>query len=337
MATWTRRGLLVAAAGVPACFGARLDDFPFDGALTAPEGGTDDLQVQFFSVGCFHVRWRDLAVVTDPFFTHVPLRAAAFGDVLPDPAAAPAPTTWATTHATLVGHGHYDHCLGLPTIAPHLHPDAQLLGSATAGHTFAPLDLPRPWTAVDALAASHDTSGRWVSLAGGRLRVLAIRSGHPDNVRGIHLYQGDLTEDRATPPTSAGDYLEGPTFAYLVDLLDADGAIAHRVYVETSSTGPPAGRAPQAVFAERRVDVALLAMDCANFRAAGEPSILDHIDPRAVLFCHWGDFFRPKDAPPRETVKVDLPWTREVLRAEPGGERYRFPGWGSHHRFARDA
>lgn len=326
-ARWTRRELLV-ALGAAGC-GARLGDFPFDGALAALGAEADALEVVFYSVGCFLVRWRDVAVVTDPFFTHVPLAQAGFGRVVPDPRAAdPVRPALGDVRAVLIGHAHYDHCLDLPSIVPGLHPDALLYGSPTAAHTFAPLALARPWAPVMASLATVDDPGRWMDAGRGRLRVLPILSGHPDNIPGIHLYPRRLDADRVRPPVRASHYQEGVTLAWLVDWLDEAGAIAFRVYVQTSSLGPPLGLAPPPVFAARRVDVALLAMDCANFHARGEPSILDHIDPRQVMFCHWGDFFRPKDKEPREGVKVDLPALRAALRGRPGGERFLFPRWG---------
>ncbi len=338
-ASMSRRSVLgggVALLTTGCLGGARLHTFPFDGSVEALAGDPDDLVVTFFSVACFVVRWRGLAFVLDPYFTHLPFGLVASGRVEPDPAAVQeALPTVRGAQAVLIGHAHYDHCLGLAPIVPHLDPSAVLVGSATAAHTFAPLALPRPWVVVNDRAASPEAPGRWIEAAGGRLRILPIRSGHPDNVPGIHVFQQRLSEDRARPPTQAAHFQEGDTFAYLVDFLEEDGTIAHRVLAETSSTGPPAGIAPSSVFDAHPVDVGLLAMDTANFRRRGQPSVLDHVDPRHVVFCHWGNFFRAKDKVPREGVKVDLPRTRETLRAEPGGERYLFPGWHTHFRFSR--
>lgn len=324
---WTRREVL-ATLGAAGC-GARLGDFPFDGSLAALGTEDDALEVVFHSVGCFLVRWRDVAVLTDPFFTHVPLAQAGFGRVIADPRAIdPVRPALGDVRAVLIGHAHYDHCLDLPTVVPELHPQALLYGSPTAAHTFAPLALTRPWAPVMASLATSEDAGAWMRSACGRLRVLPILSGHPDNIPGIHLFRRHLAADRARPPVRASHYQEGITLAWLVDWLDEAGAVAFRVYVQTSSLGPPLGLAPAARFAEQPVDVALLAMDCANLHARGEPSILDHITPRRVLFCHWGDFFRSKDQEPREGVKVDLPALRATLRNQPGGDRFLFPRWG---------
>lgn len=330
-----RRQMLVGATALVGC-GAHLHDFPFDGSPLSLQGDDEDLRLRFYSVGCFHLQWSDQGVLTDPFFTHVPLGQAAFGRVEPDPAAvAPFVGDLGDVRAVVIGHAHYDHCLGLSLVADRLAPSALLCGSATAARTFAPFALSRQWVVVNDQLATAEQPGQWIAHVDGKMRILPILSGHPDNVPGVHLYRRKLKHDRKTTPHRAGHYQEGVTLAWLIDLLDDDGSVAHRVYVQTSSTGPPVGLAPQAIFDEHPVDVALLAMDCANFRARGKPSILDYIDPRHVVFCHWGDFFRPKDDVPREGVKVDLPWVQAVLRDEPGGGRYLFPGWGRRFRFAR--
>ena len=102
-----------------------------------------------------------------------------------------------------------------------------------------------------------------------------------------------------------------------------------RVYVQTSSTGYPAGFAPPAVFAERPIDVALLPMDCANLKYEGKtPNLIDTLAPKTVFFCHWEDFFEPKSGVPKEIMKVDLPELKAFYRST-ARTRYIFPYWNS--------
>ena len=126
----------------------------------------------------------------------------------------------------LIGHNHYDHNLDLPYVAPHLHPDAVVLGSDTMMHTFAPSNLPIPLVGLNASLATVDTVGEWWVHPSKRLRVLPILSGHPNNYLFIHLFQERLSTDRQSKPTKASHYQEGETLAFLVDHLDVDGNIA---------------------------------------------------------------------------------------------------------------
>ena len=327
--TVTRRTALGAftAAALGGC--RPLRTFPFDSGTTGGE-----LEVRFFSVACFLVRYAGVGLITDPFFTHIPLGQAASGEVVSDPTAVdPHRPLLTDVGAVVVGHGHYDHCLALPEIARSVPAQTPVLAGETVAHTFAPLDLPLRFVPANPLAATATSLGNWVEAVPGRLRILPIASGHPDNIPGVHLFQERLTEGRTTVPNRAHHYQEGDTFAFLVDWLDA-GRIAWRVYVQTSSRGLPDGLVPLDLLAEHPVDVALLAMDCARAEAQGRESIQDRLGPRRILFCHWGDFFRAKDRVPHEGVKVDLRRLKRLLPSTPERE-VLFPAWGSVFSFSR--
>ena len=326
-----RQFVMGSAAGLAGC-GASLKRFPFDTGRTAPND--PGLDITFFGVACFVLRWRDTAVLVDPFFTIVPLLKVAFGRSESDPAQVdPHLPLLREVESVLVCHSHYDHVLDLPYVTPHLRPNPTVFGSQTLQHTLAPLDLPIHFEAVNERAASPDEAGTWLHANRGRVRVLPINSGHPNNYAFIHLWTDRLSTDRTTPPTRASDWQEGDTFAFLVDFLEDDGdTIVHRVYVQTSSRGLPDGLFPLSLLDERGVDVALLAMDCANTAARGQPSIIDAIAPRTVIFCHWENFFRSKDKPPREIVKVNVPALKRWFEADPRRE-YLFPAWNGRFQF----
>jgi hypothetical protein len=197
----------------------------------------------------------------------------------------------------------------------------------TLVHTLAALDLPLRMKAMNAHAATPTQTGDWSVVNQGKVRVMAIHSGHPNNYAFFHVWPRQVSEDRERPPTRARHFQEGITLAFLVDFLEPDGvSIAHRVYIQTSSRGYPDGFFPVSVLEERGVDVALLAMDCANIEASGAPSIVDFIEPRTVLFCHWENFFRHKGRPPREIVKVDMFPLKQHFDADARFD-YRFPAW----------
>jgi L-ascorbate metabolism protein UlaG (beta-lactamase superfamily) len=327
-----RRGFLTGFSAALAGCGASLKRFPFD--LSRNVSGGAGLEVIYFGVACFVLRWRGTAVLVDPFFTNIPALQVGFGRTESDPGQVdPHLPLLSDVESVLVGHAHYDHVLDLPYVTPHLQPETAVFGSRTLSHTLAPLNLPLTLHSVNDSAATADTMGQWLSANRGRVRVLPIASGHPNNYAFIHVWTDRLREDRQTVPTRANHFQEGETFAFLIDLLDDDGTtIVHRIYVQTSSRGFPDGFFPDSVLDERSVDVALLAMDCANIESSGARSIIDFIEPKTVLFCHWDNFFRTKDKPPREIVKVNMRALHRWFESDPRSE-YLFPGWNGRFQF----
>ena len=322
-----RRAFLTGAASLAGC--ASLQSFPFETGLKSPGDG---LLATHFSVGCFLIRYGGAAVLTDPYFSHLPFRQVAFGKVEPDPEQySPYLESLGEVQAVLVGHSHHDHVLDLPVICPHTAEEARIYGSRTLRHCFAASMLPRPLVDVTADAATLETPGRRHAAAGGRIRVLPVQSAHPDQYLFFHLFKGSLKEDRKSPPTRIHHYKEGASLAYLVDFMGPAGNIQHRVYVNTTSTGWPAGYFQQEILEEHPVDAAILAMDCAHVAEKGGVSIIDFLKPSKILFCHWEDFFRSKTKPPREGVKVDLPKTKKILEQSLEAE-VLFPAWDSTHR-----
>jgi hypothetical protein len=133
-----------------------------------------------------------------------------------------------------------------------------------------------------------------------------------------------VEQDRTTKPTKVHHYQEGVTFAFLLDFLDEEGNPLNRIYIQTSSTGLPMGAFPKSVLDEKSIDVACLAMDCANKKMEGVHSVIDEYPATHTFFCHYEDFFRTKEQVPREIVKVDLPAAQEYFQDQPGRSFY-FP------------
>lgn len=303
----SRRGFIAGGLALSGC-GASLRHFPFDTSHTISTHL--GLEITFYSVCCVQIRSAVGSVLCDPFFTHLPFHQVAFGKCLPEPLAiSQFISEFSDIRATLVGHNHYDHNMALPAVDPHMATDAVHLGSQTMAHTFAANALQHELIALNNHVASPEHMGTWWVHPSGQFRVLPILSGHPSQYLFVHLFTKKLTEDRSTPPQRAADYQEGITLAFLLDFLDGS-RVTQRVYIQSSSTGYPAGFFPPKILAEKSVDVAILAMDSANIQMKTGQSILSLIDPPVVFWTHFEDFFRAKDKTPREIVKVNLPKTK---------------------------
>ena len=325
-----RRNFLSASLLTTLGCGSRLAGFPFDRSTSPAK--PDQIELTYYSVGCVLVRYQGIAFLTDPFWSHRPLSEVVFGPLKHDHKEIDKHRAdLSEVTAILIGHGHYDHCLDLEPASASVHPTARIYASQTLKHVFAQVPLGRAIIPMNEVAATPQKSGEWQLSSCGRLRILPILSGHPNQWLFFHLWQERLNQDLTEKPIYASDFQEGITLAFLVDYL-RNGEVAKRVYVQTSSTGYPAGFAPTKIFDEHPVDVAILPMDCANLKMRGaEPNLIDALKAPTIVFCHWEDFFRPKSGVPKEILKVDLPALRKFFINSPK-QRFIFPLWNQ--RFA---
>ena len=323
---WSRRALLTGTAALGGC---SLRGFPFTTRHGSPGSG---LSLTYFTVGCSLISHGGVSVLTDPFWSHLPLGRVLFGPVVPDPTQVEPmlPATLSQVQAVVVGHGHYDHVMGLPEVVDRLSPSAQVIAGRSVANTYAPMGLTRSFVHAENHLSTPTTRGEPIELPG--LRVWPLRSGHPPQWAFFHGWRKDLDQPARTAPHRLKHYQEGQPLAYLLDFLAPDGAVAKRVFVETSSTGLPAGLPPDSL-RDRPVDLAMVSMDVARAAARGSETILDVLQPPEVVFCHWENFFRSRDKPPREAVKVHLRQLRRDLPDSPQRTHY-FPMWGAQLHFS---
>jgi L-ascorbate metabolism protein UlaG (beta-lactamase superfamily) len=266
------------------------------------------LMLQYLGAGGFLLRWRGHAIMTGPFYSNPGFLRVGLGfpiapdaDVierhLPDVS---------DVEAILVGHAHYDHLMDTVYVAEHRAPRATVYGSNTVKNLLAGRRI--PVVSLEPDAGDDATEGVWHDVAGGAIRVMALRSEHAPHFGPIKLFGGAVDEPQSSLPCNAYGWKEGQTLAYVVDFLDADRSVALRLHYQDSASTPRLGFPPPSVDG---VDVTLLcAASFANVDGYPE-ELLARVHPRAVVLAHWEDFFRDADDPPR------------VVRATHGAELAR--------------
>lgn len=301
--------------------------------------------------GYLIVPWRDTTrlVLTPPLFTNPTIWWMVFGDPLfgtrPDTArltrrlaALPAANAdrLARVHAVLVGHGHYDHLLDLPPLAP-LMPRAVVYGSETVRHLLAPVTaLPEARRVSLEAAAGLEAQrpGRAIDV-GPALRVYALPWAHAPNVGTLTIAPGQQREPRRALPRTVHGWRMGTPFAYAIDVLDAAGEVAWRFIYHDAAAGPEVQRRAAEIVKELPMAAhTTLIMTAAGFdQVPLYPDIsLAHLAPQHVVLGHWEDFFRSSDSDERVVRGIrarDL-----VARLTPFvGERWSAPRAGAIIRF----
>lgn len=284
-----------------------------------PRGCTDSLDIVAMGVGGYLiVPWRDTTqlVMTPPSFTNPTLWWMGLGDwwlgsspnvhritrrltALPNAGA----DRLSRVRAVLVGHGHYDHLMDLPPLAPLLV-NATVYGSSTVKHLLAPLEGAAPWrvSAIDSAAGTDEQHAGNTIVVAPHLRVRAIAWDHAPNIGNIVIANDHERTPRTKLPHTVHGWKLGRVHAYAVDIGARTDTVDVRVFVHDAAGSPEVVRRAAGVL--RAMPVArrtVVIIAAANFdQAHAYPDILlAHLAPDHVIFGHWEDFFRSSEKPPR--------------------------------------
>lgn len=318
---------------LPTCAAAPRDPGAFTGPVqsTCCTHGDDAVTLQYLGVGGWLFRMGGAAIMTAPFFSNPGLLEVAAARLEADTARVDRylPSV-RDVSAILVGHAHYDHLMDVPYVARVKAPSARVYGSRTAVNLLRgdPGIDPDRLIEIESVAGDHEGAGRWVSVAGGRIRFMALRSAHAPHFLGIQLFEGEKDEPARSLPDRAAGWLEGQTLAYLIDFLDEAGEVILRVHYQDAASEPPAGFPPHPGDGIP-VDVAILCPPGFEEVERYPEGILARLRPRLVLLGHWEDFFRPRSQSLRVVPGTDLDRFQERMEAAlPAGSEWRRPDPG---------
>ncbi len=295
------------------------------GVVDRAPAGADAVEITYLGVGGWIMERGDVRVMTAPLFSNPSFVGTGLTGIVSDSAAVDAGLNGrdlSDVRAILVGHGHYDHLMDVPYVARRYAPTARIVTTTTVQNllgTWAGLD--DRLVLVDDSAGDVDHMGRWIDLGPG-LRVLPLRSNHAPHFDGYTFYAGTVDTPRDTPPRWATEWLDGPSFAFLIDFLDADGSVAFRIYYQDAVAGAPRGFAPAELMAERPSDVAIFVPSTFDQVDWHPEAFVANLRPRWVLLGHWEDFFGPPSGEARSVALTDVNHFRARLRRVHEGEHW---------------
>lgn len=298
------------------------------------------IELTYLGVGGWLVRRGSDSVLAAPLFSNPSLLRAGLSAIAPDTlridqGLEALGVDLAGVSLVLSGHGHYDHLMDVPRIMGRHARGALLLANRTSAHQIAPWGLGERVLVVNDSAGDVEGAGRWIRRGG--VRVMPLRSHHGPHLAGITLFRGHRTRDLEEPPPTALDWLDGDTFAYLVDFMDGE-EVAFRLYYQDAVASAPFGFVPAGLVARAAgdghpVDLAILVPSTYAEVAWHPEAILDNVRPRHVLLGHWEDFFGSPGEPPRPVPGTRLGGFLERLeRALPEGVGWHLPAPGTRFR-----
>jgi len=294
-----------------------------------PPSSPDTLEIEWLGTACHSIRLDDTAILTDPFVSYHGVSRVLLGTVRSKPRQVDARLgALRTPGAMFVGHSHYDHMLDLHAARTRLGwGEVPVVGSETTRNLLASYPDGSPPTFDVPLVGSE-----WKTIAPG-VMYRAFAAEHAPQAPNLLLYPGYITTPLLEPPTRAGDFRCGDTYAYLFKLCK--GTTEFTVYFVGSASTPPLGFPPPEVDS---VDVLILCVPgWKNVR--GYPTeVIRRLRPRQIILSHFDNFIQEGRWPKCVIPTADLDgFTREALSAcvHPRFERLCVPDVGATVRVRR--
>ncbi len=365
----TRLYILLFLASLTSCIHpGRLSKLPKDIAIVQKKQtinqyktGTNTLTIQYLGAGGMYLLHDNEGILIDPFFSNQKVgklarsvlfdkkniraskKMVAYGLKSIEAQTGPlAPQVKAIFSA----HSHYDHLLDVPAVFATLNKPMVYLNQTGYNICYSTIDKNK----MDVLEAHMTTADKtrppitWATDSTS-VNVYPILADHNPHLKNIKAFDGDITTSNQTfknpyDKTTANTWLEGNTFAFVIDYV-TNNQITLRLYIQSSScnaTCAPttAGKLGKCFslldsLPPHPIDVAFLGI--ASYAASPQypAELLTALNPAAVVWLHWEDFFRSYTRPPKTVratnvpafFKLDavskvksnayLPWPRAVL------------------------
>lgn len=243
----------------------------------------------------------DVAVMTDPYLTNVPISDwLLLRDLQPDVeriSRIMAPDTLPDlplVRALLLGHGHFDHLLDVSAVVPLLPRDAKIYGSTTSVNQIASAVAAARRIDVLQRAVGLDSEGpyEWLSV-GESLRMLPLRSGHSYHVGRLAFAGGRVLEPLPALPGDLLDWQCGEPLSYMLEWL-RPGKVVFRALFFSSAADYPLGLPPADYLTQNsRFDLVMIPV--AKFQSVSDfpDGLLKRIQARHLVLIHWEKFWQP--------------------------------------------
>lgn len=275
---------------------------------------TEKLSVEFNGVACFYFKYKDQAILTDPFMTNPSALKVGLGKLITDEELLNSfQPKMSDIKLISVAHAHYDHIMDLPYYLKRMENNVPVVGDINTFKMVKAGNFENPVFDISKQKANVENKGEWFYTADKKIRVLAVKSYHLPHIFCIKLYHGEIKKELKEFPKKSKHFMESETMAYIYDFLDDDGKPEKRIYFSSSCAAYSDGYFPKEILEEKSVDLAILPLALSK-KAQGFPEdIINFLQPKDIIFCHWENFFRDRTKPLKPVSMSNIPKMLEKI------------------------
>lgn len=252
----------------------------------------DSLSIQYLGVGGHIFSYNGTRIMTAPSFSNphfmfagpffpMSVNEEKVDQFIPDVA---------DVEMILVGHAHYDHLLDVPYVMDRHARNAHVYGSDTMANTLAPVMKKERIHALNDKMGDINGEGEWVYSHSGNVRIMALKASHAPHVMGIKFMGGKHNQPLSDLPWHGFGWKEGQTLAFIIDFLDDDKTVAHRIFYQDAASSEPRGLVPQMADG-KDIDIAILCPAAFTQVDDYPESIVKNTQAQHFILGHWEDFF----------------------------------------------
>ena len=223
------------------------------------------------------------------------------------------------TKAIVVGHGHYDHVMDLPSLANRLPLDVKVFCNKSVQNMLASTLLKPNLINAETSSGNYTKTGEWLYSTDSSVRIMAFESAHLPHFLGITLYGGQAANHLKQLPTKAKEWKMGKPLTFLIDFMQANKPVC-RIFAQSTSCKDSVGLFPKMLLTEKAVDICFNAIPSSKSRIDYVVRTLHYIQPKIAFINHWENFFKPylSMKKPKGIAKANVGYAYKIIQQECG-------------------
>lgn len=265
------------------------------------------LKIQYLGCGNLLIKHNNESILLDPFFSNNSGLKTSLGKIKFNPIYFQKGSSFIHKFGTnfkdistvFITHSHYDHLLDLAYLLDKdsLNNAVKIYADESARTVIQHFIKKTSFFNADSFVYKNKSIPKWIYI-NSEMRMLIIPSIHAPHLGKLHFMKGNSDSlyfknfTKSTQKISANQFKEGHTFAYILDILQAD-TIAFRVLIKGAGCEKNNGNISEEILKEHGIDLAVMQIASANYTDCYPQNLLAQIKPKQVLITHWEDFFRP--------------------------------------------